>query len=574
MNTRMTQLAAYTVPLFLAGFLACSSGHVGDSGGNPVGGSSSGGSSGGTSSGGDGGQVVIVGPDGSTITVAACNSAAPLHARLLLSSQYDNTILDFLKIGGNPSKTYNFGASGYTTQLDDIGAEYRGKAAAGIATQAAASLAMWSPCAPPTDTTPACEQTLIDWVGLHAYRHPVSMVEHMQMQTLFDAGVKEKDFATGVEWLLTGVLQSPDFLYQLAKPAPTEQAGQMVLNGAYEMASRLSYFVWDSMPDDMLFQAAASSNALRDGQSVQAQVARMMSDQARLVRGVTGFYAPWLELATFSDSLAKADKLFTADVVHSLGTSLLMSATQLYMGPTPNISGLFSGQTYYMNQTLQTYYHLTGAAAAFIATDMPNEFRSGLLTHPAFLAMKGRAQKTHPILRGTFVRSKLLCQDLTPPPGLVFTPLPEVPKTGVTTRQEIISHVPPQCAACHDLIDPPGFSLENYDEVGRYRTMENGVTVDSSGNMTMAGDLNGAFAKGSELMTRIAASNDVKTCFAQQYFEHALSGDTVAKVAPDDQCSADGIKTNFAASGDLNNLIVLIATSDSFRMRKSEGAAP
>ena len=96
---------------------------------------------------------------------------------------------------------------------------------------------------------------------MRAFRHPLSAVERQQLTALFDAGVKEKDFATGVEWFLTGVLQSPDFLYQFARPAAGEKAGAVRPVAGYEMASRLSYFVWDSMPDDELFAAAAQRRA-------------------------------------------------------------------------------------------------------------------------------------------------------------------------------------------------------------------------------------------------------------------------------------------------------------------------
>ncbi len=156
-------------------------------------------------------------------------------------------IEDLLKVGGNPARDFGGGAD---TQLDDLGAERRANAAALVASQAVAQLAMWSPCAA---TAPDCKQQIIDTIGMRAFRHPLSAVERQQLTALFDAGVKEKDFATGVEWFLTGLLQSPDFLYQFARPAAGEQAGSIRPLSGYEMASRLSYFVWDSMPDAPLF---------------------------------------------------------------------------------------------------------------------------------------------------------------------------------------------------------------------------------------------------------------------------------------------------------------------------------
>ncbi len=398
-------------------------------------------------------------------------------------------------------------------------------------------------------------------------RHPLSAAEKTELQALFDAGAKESGgFATGVEWFLTGLLQTPDFLYQFAKPSPGEQPGQLRPITDYEMASQLSYFVWDTTPDDKLY-AAAAANQLSDPANVQTQLDRMLQDQTHFVRGVTSFYNAWLMIDNFNE-LARDAIGDRNDVVHSLGTSLLMSATQLYTNAAPNIGDLFSGQTYYFNDVLRTFYGLTGSGTNFGAIEMKTEDRNGLLTHPALLALLARPKKTHPIARGLFVRSQLLCQQLAPPPGLTFPPLPETPVEGVTTREEVENHVSVQfCASCHADIDPPGFALENFDEVGRHRTTENGVTVDTSGQMNDSGDLDGPFASGAELLQRISTSATVKSCFAHQYFEHALSRTLVT----DDGCSLDRVSGSFSASGDLKALVVSIVNSDSFRFRTSEG---
>jgi hypothetical protein len=135
--------------------------------------------------------------------------AAPvLHARLLTPSQYDNTLLDLVKVGGDPSKDFS---GGVDTQLDDLSVELRANAAADVAHQAALNLAQWSPCAPPQVAAAACEDQIIDTIGARAYRRPLVDSEHADLRALFDAGVQEKDFATGVEWFLAGVFQSPDF---------------------------------------------------------------------------------------------------------------------------------------------------------------------------------------------------------------------------------------------------------------------------------------------------------------------------------------------------------------------------
>ena len=389
------------------------------------------------------------GGGGPSPMACAGGKAGVLRARMLTPRQYNNTVEDLLRIGGNPARDFGGGAD---TQLDDLGVERRANAAATIARQAVAQLAMWSPCAA---TAPDCKQQIIDTIGMRAFRRPLSAMEKQQLTALFDAGVKEKDFATGVEWFLSGVLQSPDFLYQVARPAAGEQAGAVRPVTGFEMASRLSYFVWDSMPDAELFAAAGAQGGLGDAASVEKQLDRMFQDQPRFLRGITSFYSHWLATESFGE-LARDDKAFTGDVVAALATSLLMSATELYRTPTPKVEALFSGQSYFLNGPLRAFYGRGAGAAEFAATDLPGEGRHGLLTHPALMAQLARPQKTHPINRGLFVRGKLLCQELHPPDGDIAQ-LPEAPVTGVTTREEVAEHSKnPMCAGCHALLDSPG----------------------------------------------------------------------------------------------------------------------
>jgi hypothetical protein len=494
--------------------------------------------------------------------------AAPvLHARLLTPSQYDHSVLDLLQVAGAPSKGFN---NGVEAQLDDLAVELRANAAAAVAREAVATVSAWSPCAQPKATDAACEMTLVEKLGARAYRHPLAPSEIADLKALFDAGIKEKDFATGLEWFLTGLLQSPDFLYQLARPQPNETAGAVLPQSSYELASRLSYFVWDGPPDDALY-AAAANGTLGDPATLPAEVARLMQD-ARFSRGVEAFYASWLKLAGFGE-VARDAPGFTTAVVSSLERSLLATATQLYAGGAPNIASLFSGQSYYLDGALRTFYGLPGdrTGTALTLTDMPNEGRAGVLTHPGLMAMLARPGETNPISRGLFIRKTVMCQDLPPPPAGVTIPQLAPVAANVSTRERLDRHTTAAlCAACHDVIDPPGFALEGFDEVGRRRTMDGGKPVDTSGTMTVAGDLAGPFADGGELLGRFAQSQTVRTCFARKYFEFAAEHLT----SPDDGCAIDAIARSFAATGDLKGLVAAIATSPGFRLRRSEGGTP
>ena len=492
-------------------------------------------------------------------------SAPALNARLLTPSQYENTVADLLKVGGSPAKDFG---GGVAARLDVVEVERRANAAADIASQAAANVAAWSPCVPPAVEASACGAQLVEKLGTLAFRHPLTDVERAQLRQLFDAGLAEKDFATGVEWLLTGVLQSPDFLYQFAKPRADEAAGQVGPLEAHELASRLAFFLWDTAPDEALLVAAAQGR-LGDEPSLALELARMFADP-RFSRGTSGFYTKWLGLDGFRE-VARDDPGLTTELLGAAQQSLLMAATALYESATPNIQSLFSGQTYFMDAQLRAFYGLGGGGPGLEPVELANEGRRGILTHPALMTLLARPSASDPIARGLFIQHNVLCHEVPPPPqGIEIPPLPPI-APGLSTRARLVQHTQdPLCAGCHAHIDPPGFALESYDAVGRFRTMDAGLPVDTSGNMTSGGDTDGPFASGGELLDRIAGSADVKSCFAQHYLTFALARELLGE----DDCTKARVADEFKQTGDLKQLIVAIARSDAFRLRKSEGVVP
>jgi len=518
---------------------------------------------------GSGGSLSAGGGSAGSSSSGQCAQATapPLHARLLTPSQYDHSVEDLLKVAGHPAKEFGGGLS---ARLDEVEVERRANAAAAIASQAVANLAAWSPCLPPAVEAATCEAQLLDKLGLAAFRHPLADAERAQLKQLFDAGVAEKDFATGVEWLLTGLLQAPDFLYQFAKQVPGETAGQVVPLGNYELASRLAFFVWDSPPDDALF-AAASAGKLADAAGLQAELARLASD-ARFTRGLDSFYGDWLSLKGFKE-VARDDAALTTDVLAELQKSMLLSATSLYASAAPNIQSLFSGQSYFLNDKLRAFYGVNGGGSALEPVELPNEGRRGILTHPGLMLLLGRPNASNPIARGLFVQRNVLCNEIPPPPqGVVIPPLAP-PAAGLSTRARLEQHTTEAlCAACHDHIDPPGFALESFDAVGRFRTVDSGQPVNTSGNLASQSDVDGPFATGGEFLDRLAQSGDVKRCFARHYLTFAIARD----LEDQDVCSLSRVAEDFGKSGDLKQLVVSVATSDAFRLRATEapGAQP
>jgi hypothetical protein len=190
------------------------------------------------------------------------------------------------------------------------------------------------------------------------------------------------------------------------------------------------------------------------------------------------------------------------------------------------------------------------------------------LTHPALMALFARPEESFPIGRGLFVTRSMLCINVPLPSDLVIPELPPI-QEGLTTRERLEAHTSDErCAGCHKIFDPPGFALESFDEVGRFRSIDHGKPVVTSGSLALGKDIDGDFALGDELLERLSSSEDVRSCFARQYLEFALSRSGLLQP---DLCSYEALEDPFRSSGDLNELVSEIAASDAFRLRMAEG---
>src|SRR6185436_7035835 len=205
----------------------------------------------------------------------------------------------------------------------------------------------------------------------------------------------------------------------------------------------------------------------------------------------------------------------------------------------------------------------SGAALKPVAA--PPEQRRGILTHPALLAVLAKADASDPVARGVFIQEQVLCQTMPDPPPDV----PDLPplRAGLSTRQRLEQHrANPVCASCHQVIDPMGLALENYDSIGRWRTTDQDVPVDSSVEVTQDLDLKGKYANGMELLARLGGSPTVRDCLAQRTFEYALSRDA----DPAERCELDDLRARFHKSGNLVELLTDVARTEAFRSQRME----
>jgi hypothetical protein len=517
---------------------------------------------------GGGGGTASAGP----IPPGQCAAIAPpLEARLLSPSQYDHTVSDLLGFVSSEA-TATFGATSSAprslAELDELTVERLAGIADRVAVRAVENLATTFTCSANAPADDACVRAWLAELGRRAFRRPLDDLDLAQLQALYAAGAAEGSSASGVEWLMAGVLQSPDFLYRLVLNEPAE-AGTVIALRGHELATRLSYFLWDSLPDAALFAAAEAGSLHSDG-ALDAELTRMLQHPS-FERSVQSFYDEWLGLDVFAE-VARDHADFGKPVIDSLRASVQTALRVLYAQPAPSADELLGGTRYYMDSVLTSFYGLPPGPPGFSAVDLGSEGRRGIVTHPALMTALARPDQTYPIGRGLFVLESLLCQHLEAPANLLIPPLEPIPEGG-TERDQLALHSQGACQGCHARIDPLGFAFQNFDEVGRLRK----PALDTSGTVANTGDVAGAFANGTELFERIARSSTVRECFATHYFEYALARRALLEGGQDpatnaDACSIAPIRQAFLASGDLKQLLVTIAKSPAFRHRLVEGA--
>jgi hypothetical protein len=526
---------------------------------------------------GDSGDSGDTGPDGGA-PQGLCGdpSVGATDLRRLTGAQFDNTVRDLLGVEGNysadftPDERVGPFTSNVSAPVSELQVELYMAASESIAEEAVASMTTLLPCDPAAMGDDACaEEFFADFVP-RAYRRPLEAGELDKVMSVYNAGKAEGDFANGVRVAIAAVLQSPYFLYhvEFGNEGQTAPDGVTVALTDYEMASRLSYFLWNTMPDDDLF-AAAEAGDLTDATALAALVDEMIADP-RTEEAISSFHTQWLGV----DQMALIEKdpgLFPdydSDLAVTMQQDVEEFAKHVIIEGDAKIQTLLTANyTVSDDPELLALYgvtlpagHQSGDPIALPATE-----RAGLLTTPAVLTRQAHADQTSPIYRGILVRQNFFCQPLPPPPADVDNVAPD-PDPNATTRERFSEHTAnPECAGCHSLIDPIGFGLENYDAVGAFRTEEGTLPIDASGELN-ATDIDGTFDGGVELANLLADSQQVHECVAKQWFRFAVGrGET-----SEDQCSLDHLYESLADSdNDVRVLLREIVMSDGFRFRRA-----
>ena len=425
------------------------------------------------------------------------------------------------------------------------------------------------PCSPKKNEDP-CALEFVEAFGTRAYRRPVTQAEIDTLYGLYETGRKQwfLDFKRSIALVIEAVLQSPKFLFHWEESPTTPidggaQPGDEVPLDDYHLASRLSYFLWGSMPDALLFQAAENGD-LQDDAGLEREVNRMLQTEAARTH-VGEFFADLFDIDAVRDK-AKDQGLYRDwddKLKETMITEFRMfTSNGVFDGPG-TLAHLLTSNRGYINRDLADVYGRDDRNKEIKAVDLDPTQRSGLLTLGAFLAKNGSIDGSNPTLRGAAIYYELLCGSELTPPNVV--PEPPSAETGGTTRDRFAAHASMECAAaCHANIDPLGFVLENYDGIGAYRTEDNGLPVDATSTIELDGKshfVNDAI----EFSDVLSKSDEVKACFAKQYYQYATGKNFNRRRDKDAIAILEDVMAQDNAT--IPDLIKAVAMSRAFRFR-------
>jgi hypothetical protein len=492
---------------------------------------------------------------------------------LLTNAQYDNTLRHL--VGATPTLPSTLLAPDGDI-VDQRKWERYQATAATVAAEIMADPTARSQAIPctPTDTGEACAQQFIAEFGARAFRRPLTTEETATFQNLFTnrATLTETgSFDEAAQLILEGFLVSPSFL---ARPELTETPeGQYFALSGHEVASRLSYMLWGSMPDDTLL-AAATAGELGTKEGILVQAERMLQDPKARAQ-VASFHRDYAHMGSgtrWAEYSRSADlyPAFQESQIASMSAETERMFDYLVFDQGATFQELMTTTVGFVNADLAPLYALDASQFGneFEAVELDPATRTGIFTRAGFLAAFSYFDRPSSILRGAFLQKEILCAPIgVPPPDATSTPLPTDPSL-TSDRQRVDAQTASAvCANCHHTaINPTGFALGSFDAVGQYQPNENGSPIDTTGEVPMDGttiSVNGP----AELMTAISNSPQAQRCYAERWVQYAYQRQTNAA----DACVVD----NMAASmvqGDytVQQLIADLTQSDSFRLRALE----
>ncbi|HVN42516.1 MAG TPA: DUF1592 domain-containing protein, partial [Steroidobacteraceae bacterium] len=447
-------------------------------------------------------------------------------------------------------------------QVSTVLAQQYMDAAEQVSIAAVADLTKLLPCNP-TGNEQACADQFITTFGRKMYRRALTPDEVTAYQTVYaNARNAGFDFSTGIQWVVFTFLQAPGFLYRAELDSPGDPAIRALK--PEELAARLSYLIWQSVPDDALNQAVADGK-LATKADLAAQAQRMLDDPK--AQRTFDFFAQWLNLDALSNFSRdatvypnldpKLPQLFRDEVQHYVQGVVFDGDSK--------ISTLLTANYTFVNSELATHYGLSGVSGTGWQKASWSSRRGGLFMLGGVLGTRDKATRTSIVRRGVLMRTQVMCQVVPAPPPNV-PPLGPVDQT-ISQADRLAQHrTNAACAGCHNMIDPLGSPFEGIDAVGRDRTVdETGHPVITAGAVTNLSDkLDGPVSDGVDLFGKFAQSDVVPNCFATQLYRFSNG----RQEEDADACSRWQLRQRFRDSGgNIKDYLVGLTQTDDFSNR-------
>jgi hypothetical protein len=529
----------------------------------------------GTSNGGGGAGAGGGDGDGDGDAPTTCEEAARTTTlvRRLSHVEYNKTLQDLFpsfQIStvrlAQDQRLHGFENVASTLNPSAILVDQYSEAAVIVSEQVGQNLGAFMPCASVTPDM-ACGSEMIAEFGRRAFRRPLTGDEVERYESFFDRMMSEIGFRAAMELTVQAMLQAPSFLYRIELGVP-EDGEAIVALGDYEMANRLSYFLWQTMPDDELFEAAENGE-LSTSDQVAEQARRMLNDP-RATDAIVDFHRQWL---SFDRVLGEnKDPSLYPNWNDSLRDAMREESDRfvghLFENGSNMLGDLLTSRVSFANQTLADFYGVPAPGQEWGEVELPAGERAGILTRGSFLAGYAHTTNGSPPLRGVAILDRLLCDEPPPPPPSADTSTPVNDVNMPRTNRELFEerNAPAECQNCHTTINGIGYGFEHYDAMGAFRETDNNEPVDATGEVLGTEDIDGEYDGAIELSERLASSTQVRACMVRNYFRYAFAREPGRA----DSCSLTDFSDVLANSdGDIRELLVSIASSHDFMHRPS-----
>lgn len=462
----------------------------------------------------------------------------PAPLRRLSRAEYDGSVNALFGMTGRPSSDWpkDGQSTGFTTDVSGQNVtantvEQMQSSAEATADAVLTRLSMLLPCSTSTTVSvAACGDQFIEKYGRRAYRRSLLAEDRASLKKVFNFGVSKGGLKAGVRLVVTFLLQSPSFLYrpELGGTEEVREGVHLVRLSPHELATRMAFALTQAAPDALLLEAA-DQDQLQSTEQITAQIERLMASAAGRAT-VNTFFSEWLHLERLT--MVAKDPVDFPQFNQALRESIEAGTRKLvehivFDSEQGTMRELFTASYAFVDDRTAPLYGIsTPVGASLKQVDVSHEPRAGLLSDVGLMTALSDSHQTSPVARGVFIWEYLLCQS-TPsvPEGLSVEP--PAPDPSLTTRERFAAHrTNPGCAGCHSLFDPPGFALENFDALGRYRATENGKQIDATGTFTFDGH-EGHFEGAAELGSYLADHPAAARCLQQKWFAYA-SGRGVA----------------------------------------------